>query len=230
MIVSHRYRFIFLKTRKTAGTSVEIALSRLCGPEDVITPLLPADEAVRRELGGRGPQHYQEGYSAYGLGDWWRLLRRRRPKLRFYHHIGAAEARAKLGPEVWDGYFKFCFERNPWDKAISYYYHRQRKRPGPHPSFAEFVLAGGADEVSDFDHYSIDGRVAMDFIGRYENLEHDLEEVRRRIGLPGPLRLPVTKGGFRQDRRAYQEIYGEAEKARVARAFAREIDHFGYLF
>lgn len=32
MIVSHRYRYIFIKTKKTAGTSIEIALSRHCGP------------------------------------------------------------------------------------------------------------------------------------------------------------------------------------------------------
>jgi hypothetical protein len=35
MILSHRYRFIFLKTGKTAGTSVEIALSEYCGAEDI---------------------------------------------------------------------------------------------------------------------------------------------------------------------------------------------------
>jgi hypothetical protein len=32
MIVSHRYRYIFIKTKKTTGTSIEIALSRHCGP------------------------------------------------------------------------------------------------------------------------------------------------------------------------------------------------------
>jgi hypothetical protein len=230
MIISHRHRFIFLKTRKTAGTSVEIALSRLCGPEDLITPLLPADEAMRRELGGRGPQHCREPFRHYRAADWWRLLRRRRPKLRFHHHIGAAEARDRIGPGVWDGYFRFCFERNPWDKVISYYYHRQRKRQAPAIDFSEFVLSGQGDEVSDFDRYCIDGRVNMHFIGRYEHLEQDLEEVRRRLGLADPLELPRAKSGFRQDRRPYQELYGEAERARVAQAFAREIDHFGYRF
>ena len=32
MIVSHEHKFIFLKTKKTAGTSIELALSELCGP------------------------------------------------------------------------------------------------------------------------------------------------------------------------------------------------------
>jgi hypothetical protein len=40
MIVSHKYKFIFLKTKKTAGTSIEISLSRYCDEDDIITPLI----------------------------------------------------------------------------------------------------------------------------------------------------------------------------------------------
>jgi hypothetical protein len=38
MILSHEHKFIFLRTKKTAGTSIELALFELCGPNDVITP------------------------------------------------------------------------------------------------------------------------------------------------------------------------------------------------
>jgi len=44
MIISHEHKFIFLKTKKTAGTSIELALSELCGLDDVITPLTTVDE------------------------------------------------------------------------------------------------------------------------------------------------------------------------------------------
>jgi hypothetical protein len=61
LIISHRHRFIFLKTRKTAGTSVEIALSRFCGPDDVIRRS-PGDEALRRELGYPAPATPRSGH------------------------------------------------------------------------------------------------------------------------------------------------------------------------
>jgi len=37
MIVSRRHRFIFIKTHKTAGTSIEISLSRYCGASDIVS-------------------------------------------------------------------------------------------------------------------------------------------------------------------------------------------------
>jgi hypothetical protein len=56
MIISHRHRFIFIKTRKTAGTSIEVYLSRFCGEEDVVTPLNPPVEGhePRNHLGPWG--------------------------------------------------------------------------------------------------------------------------------------------------------------------------------
>ena len=39
MIISHRYKFIFIKTHKTAGSSMEMALGPLCGPDDIITSM-----------------------------------------------------------------------------------------------------------------------------------------------------------------------------------------------
>lgn len=54
MIISHKYKFIFVRTRKTAGTSIEIGLSRFCEKEDVITPIDYEDEEIRKKMGYRG--------------------------------------------------------------------------------------------------------------------------------------------------------------------------------
>jgi len=44
MILSHRYKFIFIKTRKTAGTSIEIYLSQFTKAFDVVTPISPSPD------------------------------------------------------------------------------------------------------------------------------------------------------------------------------------------
>lgn len=56
MIVSKKYGFIFLKIRKTAGTSIEIALSRATARDDVITPISADDEILRQKWGAWSPE------------------------------------------------------------------------------------------------------------------------------------------------------------------------------
>ena len=39
MIISHKHKFIFIKPIKVGGTSIEIALAKHCGVDDIITPI-----------------------------------------------------------------------------------------------------------------------------------------------------------------------------------------------
>jgi hypothetical protein len=118
MIISHKHKFIFIKTAKTAGTSLEIALSAICGKDDVISKILPEDEKIRQELGFRGAQNYQIPLMDCVWRDIPRLLHRRK-RLIFFNHASAQHIKRHVKPEVWNDYYKFCFERNPWDKLIS---------------------------------------------------------------------------------------------------------------
>ena len=226
MIVSHRHRFIFLKTRKTAGTSVEIALSEHCGPDDVVTPII--EEQQRRELGFCGAQHYVIPFTAYRPKDWARLVAHRR-RLRYREHATAAMVRRHVGARVWDGYYKFAVERNPWDKVISAYYWQHRNTPEPWPTLDDWVLSDVA-HVHGFAIYSLDGEVAVDRVLRYEDLAAELAEVWTHLGLPGTPTLPQAKGGARADRRPYSEVIGAAARQHIEREYAREIALMGYRF
>jgi hypothetical protein len=226
VIISHRHRFIFLKTRKTAGTSVEIALSRFCGPEDVITPILEEDEAVRRELGFPGPQNYEIADRFQRPWDrlrawWWQ------EPFRFFNHAPAAFVQRYVDPGVWSGYFKFCFERNPYDKAISRYHWKTREQTEPLP-IAAFLGRKERGRLSNWPVYTIRNRIAVDFVGHFENLGGDLAEALRRIGLPADFELPRTKTRFRRDKRPYCEVLDARSRGLVEHHCARELAAFDY--
>jgi hypothetical protein len=229
MIICHPYRFIFLKTSKTAGTSIEIALSKFCGASDVITPISLADEAIRRDLGYPGPRNYRPPFAEYSSRDWaFAAATLRRKEL--YNHIPAREARRMIDPAVWNTYFKFCFERNPWDRIISQYYWRCPTEP--RPSLDEFMTRKVLERLDrkGFGIYTIRGKVAVDRVCRFERLQEELEWLRAHLGLPEPLVLPSAKGSLRADRRPYREVFDEGQRRRVAEVFGRELALLGYEF
>ncbi len=53
MICSHVHKFVFIKTTKTASTSIEMGLERFCGPQDIVTPIWHDGSANSIERPGR---------------------------------------------------------------------------------------------------------------------------------------------------------------------------------
>lgn len=231
MIISHAHRFIFLKTQKCAGTSVELALSEYCGPDDVITRVTPEDEMMRR---GRGPQNEDIPAQFRPLG--WRLklalgMRASKAGIRYFNHIGASAIRRSMDPALFDAYRKVTIVRNPWDREVSLYYWTYRTRTQP-PSFDEFVRRWKkASERKTFELYSIDGRVVADTILRYENLQDDYSAFLKSLGIAQFSELPRAKSKQRKKASdGYRAMYSPELKEIVARRYAREIKAFNYEF
>jgi hypothetical protein len=230
MIISHKYKFIFLKTNKTAGTSIEIALSGACGADDIISPVSPADEKTRLDLGYRGPQHYLASAREYGIGDVLKLVVTGRKKKRFYAHMPARKIKPLVAEQVWSDYYKFCFERNPWDRVISLYYWRCKSEP--RPSITSFIDSGELQRLKQKgrDLYTIDGQIAVDEVCRFEDIPAELESIRARLGITEKLELHQAKSNFRIDKRSYREILDTQQQARIADIFNEEISLMGYEF
>ena len=229
MIISHKYKFIFLKTQKTAGTSIEIALSKYCCENDIITPISSYDEPKRVEYGSRGPQNFLVPYSRYSCRDWAKSLVERKRR-RFYNHIPAFDVRRWIGEEIWNSYYKFCFERNPWDKAVSLYSFWTALSKSQ-ISFEEFLWEKEVlSNFSNYPIYTINNELVVERVCRFENLNQEIKDIALKIGLPGVPVLPKAKVGFRKDKRPYQEIIGEKERELIQSQCQKEIDLFGYTF
>ena len=221
VIISHEHRFVFVKTHKTAGTSIEVLLGGIAGADAIVTPIEPPVE-------GHVARNYEIAGSPTSS-----LLRRARRGFRkrashpaYFNHISAAGIQRYLGSSRWESYFTFCFERNPWEKAVSRYFFAQgRNEFGG--TFREYVLGGNLS--SDFDLYSLDGEtVAVDFVGRYENLDADLRSAFDRIGLRHEVSLTHEKGNYRPVDATADAMFDDEMSHRVETEFAREIRAFGY--
>jgi sulfotransferase famil protein len=231
MIVSHEHKFIFLKTKKTAGTAIEAALSELCGPLDVITPYREESEQERR---GRAPQNYRIEHELKPKRPLLRRLLRRperyyHPSVGYYEHMPAATVRAYVGDEVWRRYFKFAFDRNPWDRQVSWYLYKtksKRSRPG----FEQFMASRRRAYVNNYEIYTLDGSLAVDFVGRYETLDQDLNKALELAGV-GHVQVPRTNvTPNKEEGRSYRSYYTAEMQARVAEWYEPEIALLGYGF
>jgi hypothetical protein len=218
VIVSHEHGFVFMKTRKTAGTSVEIALSRVCGDNDVITPVTEVDEVLRRAAGGRGPQHF---------------LTPPNLERKAFNHMPVSMVRTMLGRKQFESYFSFAIERNPWDAVVSLFHWRNRDaEPGSAvQSFGEYVASEAVETfAAKNQRIYLRGQVAVDRVLRYENLADELAAVWSELDLPGSPDLPHAKAGVRPRGPSYRSYYDDASRERVAELFAAPIADLGYEF
>ena len=229
VIISHRHRFIFIKTAKTAGTTVELYLRQFCGPDDIVSPLHIDDELLARSAGIIGPQNHESRLKAP-----WHLRRRDIPWVRdhhrypvvnrFYNHMPATLIRDEIGDEIWTTYTKFTIVRDPWDRVVSNYYWRNRKSRNERHPLEESVERAG----NNWKLYTIDGRSEIDSFFRFESLQADLEALRDRLGFDGEVNLLRAKGGIRPQRSSARELLTEQQVQRIAELAHNEIEMFGY--
>jgi hypothetical protein len=225
VIISHKHKFIFIKTEKTAGTSIEIALSKICGPDDIITPISKADETLRWKMGGLSPRNYKIPFHTYKMNDWLDFLIKRK-RVAFYNHAGSEFIKEHLDSHTWNSYYKFCFERNPWDKVVSFYFWRNKTEP--RPPISEFVQKDEANIVRGFSLYTIRSQVVVDRVYLYENLKESLDHIAEKLGLREQLQLPMAKSNIRPSKQSYRDLLSDVDRRKIAVVYAREIALFNY--
>jgi hypothetical protein len=226
MLVSHRHKFIYTKTRKTAGSSVESYFEPFCMPEGKWTQ-----------------RHFRDEYvSAAGIVGF-RGSRAKRGDAYWRNHLPARLIRRRLGEDIWRSYFKFCVIRNPFEKAISAFYHQHRKGRDDRGRTRQQVPWTEQDAQlfedwlersrapMDRNTFCIEGRFVLDDVIRYESLVPDIQRICERLSLPWePERLPAFKAGIRPREATAQRLYTPRARELVRQAYRFELRHFGYKF
>ncbi len=201
MIISHKLKVIFIKTKKVAGTSFEIALSKYCGESDIITPISDDDEQIRKDMGYISARNYEKSE--------WNI-----PNLRFiesepfFNHMDALSIKNLIPFEIWDNYLKISIVRDPCEVIISRFFYDHSfnpfelknlpqsymptndgqpvKLPTGVISFKDYVYGCSDKILSENNNIThINGVNVIDYMIKYENLQQDITLLEKKINAPG---------------------------------------------
>ena len=204
-MISHKHKLIFIHIPKTGGTSVEDVLFK------------PNGKRTTKDL-WMFPNKYQTG----GL-----------------QHIMASHIIQEVSEDIFSEYFTFSIVRNPWDKMVSQYNYTITKRPDLRKyigitesvSFKEYInhVVKAKIHVQWDPQYKflyINKKCAVDYIGRFENLQEDFDTVCDKIGSPRQ-KLPHKN---KSKHKHYTEYYDDETKQIISEKYAKDIEYFGYEF
>ena len=162
--------------------------------------------------------------------------------LQVKQHLTAREIIERIGREKWLSAWKFTFVRNPWDRAVSLYeYRRGKDRTGiatrdlSFSAWTQRVFCEHPDPVLHNNPKSFQtqsewlrddrGEINIDFVGRFESITGDFEEIAKKIAPGASLRHLNASA-----RAAYGSYYDSGSKELVTRWFEEDIERFGYVF
>ena len=207
MIISHKLKVIYIKITKVAGTSFEIALSRHCGADDIIAPIMRRDEAIRESLKFRGPQNYMDPETQ---------------KKKFHNHMRTRQIKSLVPTDIWNSYLKIATIRCPYDMYISAYYFLQK---GKIP-FEQFITKTLRVHSNLYSLHDEEGKLLTDFLIRYEHLDEDIKTLETKIDCPGLLKTfqSINAKGNRRPKKGTSsaEMYSKYPNAKLI------IDKRGY--
>jgi hypothetical protein len=245
MILSKAHKFIFVKGVKVAGTSVEIALAPLCGPDDIITPITPIDERTRLAANA-GARNYASDRAveiAYldtlrrtALAD---LPKLALPPSLYFNHMPLREVLRLEGPAVSD-YRVLCVERNPYAKILSWANHQlsfdayqaggamRSDRQAIREFLAEAIDNKAIVAVRNIERYRGLNGVITAKVMRFERLANDFSSLVRELGVESVPSLPHAKKGILADELDPREFFTHRHIALVNEVFGEEFETFQY--
>ena len=233
MIISHKKKFIFVKTQKVSGTSMEIALSHSLGRKDVITPLNLEDEVIRYKKTKKFPQNYSKDLKfEQEYKNYIRMLSKKRVskeqfnKLEkiiedkkinnniFFNHMKAKDIRKKVGKKIWNKYFKFSIDRNPYDKIISFMYFANRFKKIKNIQ-KEIQKTINLKKYMNYPIYTEKKKVILDYIINYENLRNNIKNVENKIRIPILKHYVHTKNYTRKTKKKLKYFFNKRQSDKI---------------
>ena len=248
MLLSFKHKLIYVKGRKVASTSIEIALAPFFGPSDIVTPITPADEFERLLLGGKCQNYCSD---AQLNARYLSLVRSRKFKEAlktgvlspmvspFYNHMPLLDIENRL--EVpFNQYSLVISERSPYAKIISLANMRlsfddyrgnamENSVDDIRRSVGNLLHTGEFRQVHNIGLYRGRKRYKELIVLRQERLKSDLEQLFGRFRLGDGLeRLPHAKKGPASMHLVPETVFTREQLDLVNEEFADEFRVFNH--
>ena len=211
MLISIEKNFLFVHIPKTAGTSIRASLRPYCVRTKKSAPV--------------------KLLSKLGLAPNWRWEH-------FRIHTPLSVAEQRLPPELYDRLLKFAFVRNPWDRLVSQYHWRRRRKLRFNTrklwafgSFSRYIRWEAASRQNRGRMLQLtmlkDSRdeIGVDRILRFESLVNDWTALAGELGVNSTLQHQI-----RTKHDDWRGHYTDEDAAFVAEHWALDIETFGYTF
>lgn len=205
VIISHRHQFIFFSVPKTATRALRHALASVIDVMDWQQQNLQSRARLPIE----------------------RLAAKR------HGHISVSELQPHLPDDLWQSYFKFAFVRHPFERFVSTCFFLYRNDPDfAREPTAHMKMAIASEHFRERNLIlpqsrflvASDGRVAVDYVGRYESLQACYDKICRRVGIPTTIlerRSAVTHG-------PYTDYFDQELLSSLAAFYRDDLENFGY--
>lgn len=206
MIISDQKQFIFVHIPKTAGSSIQSALS-------VYAMEKPNSKTSRLLRHFNLPNDYQ--------------------RFRFTLHSTLRDVQKKMPDHTFQQYKKVAFVRNPWDRMVSSFAYKihgtsekTRTRDDDFETFLHNEFKRKKRQQIEY-LQNADGKLDCDFIGRFESLSEDYLTLGEVLNIELPTLPTLNKS---KDRSDYRNYYNDTTKKLIQEYYQEDIEMFGYLF
>jgi len=202
-LLSVKHNFLFVHLPKTGGNSVQSVLHRYS--EDTIVCLNDLQDGVERfEIRNSYPS--------------------------IHKHSRLMDYQAVLDPELFNRLYKFTTIRNPWERAVSFYFSPHRRTTEWNRN--DFIkLIKNIKPLRDMlvlKNQSDDFWSNVDTVLRFENLSGDFNKLCKKLGLTTEP-LPTRNQSLVKEKN-YKQFYDDELVSLVSERFNDEIVFGNYSF
>ena len=238
MIISFKYKFIFIKTYKTAGSSIENYLYPYLNNKDILAPTKDyngincwgdfdvkdlenhfSEKSIRKKI------DYKMKYFAH-MPIW--LIKERLRNLS-----------EKLNYDIFENFYKFAVIRNPFDTIVSHYYWQNTKNMNEKIKLISFNEILKDLESNKFPQYGLlnlnklmdrnYNEILCNKVIKYEDLDKELSNVFNKLGINFNGKLKILKKKMK-NRKHYKNFFNKDSQKLISDIFWKEIEMFNYSF